>query len=537
MRGQDNTPEAMPHVSASQVDAFTKCERAWFYDKVLGVPRPQTGAQGKGVAVHAALEASVKHINGDTTADVEIDEEIADIIAPLWQLITPQDMLGAVSEVNFRIPTYENGPEWVGYIDLHFPGTNPLRISDYKTTSDLRYAKTPEQLAQDVQMISYGKWAMDHYPGIETVRLQHIYLVTRGKPKAKIISVDVNRPQVLQIWERDVSKVRRMDALRVALPDPQDVAPTGVDSGQCTAYGGCPYRERCGLVPTTLSAAFKKALTPAGENPMDTATPALSPLLAKIQALRNKNTTAPPVVNPAPAAPLAPPVAVVATPAVGVVPPDAPPREQAPVTVETPIPVPELEAKLGQAVQAVAESRAGTDADIQERVRAIAAETAEPKRGRGRPPGAKNTPKETIAPPDMGEVGALLASAHGEIERLRAELAAAKAVPERTTVVSADQGLTLYVDCFPVKGPDRDQAVLLDEWLAPIAQAVGESNGVADYRLLQYHAPKVALTAGIKAVRDSGTMPRVLCIATGTLGAEVALEALTPFAKRIIRRA
>lgn len=521
MRGQDDTPEDVPHVSASQVSAFTQCERAWYFDKVLGVPRPQTGAQGKGVAVHSYLEAVVKNQTPTGAGD------IPQIVAPVWDILTPGDLAAAVAEVDFRIPTYEGGPDWVGFIDLHFPYSNPLRIVDYKTTSDLRYAKTAEDLAQDVQMISYGKWALDKFPEVETVRLQHIYIATKGKPKAKLISVDVDRPQVLSIWERDVAKVRRMDALRVALPNPDDVAPTGVDTGQCSAYGGCPFRDRCGLVPNTLSSAFRKTLT--GETAkMDTTAPATG-LLAKIQALRARTTGA----TEAAPAPAPTPVAAEAVP-VTVVPPDAPPRTQpaaeaAPVTVTGQDDVRDVEitttaAENGVVTHAVTETKK-----------------------RGRPPGAKNAPAAPAAPAP-GEVADLLARANDEIqdlrernETLRRELSAAKdkaqAVAASAPQITIGHELTLYVDCFPVKGPDREQAQLFADWISPIAAAVAESNGVADYRLLSYHAPKVALAAGIKTVRDAGQLPGVLVINSTDSGADIALEALTPFARRIVRRA
>ena len=53
----------MKHVSASQITTFRDCPRKWYFEKVVGLPRPSTGSTELGSAVHAVLE---DYLRGDT---------------------------------------------------------------------------------------------------------------------------------------------------------------------------------------------------------------------------------------------------------------------------------------------------------------------------------------------------------------------------------------------------------------------------------------------------------------------------------------
>ncbi|HEY6019140.1 MAG TPA: hypothetical protein VIY48_04345, partial [Candidatus Paceibacterota bacterium] len=97
-----------------------------------------------------------------------------------------------------------------------------------------------------------------------------------------------------------------------------------------------------------------------------------------------------------------------------------------------------------------------------------------------------------------------------------------------------DEGSTLYVDCFPVKG-QREGLVDYFEWIQPVAAAVAEANGVKDWRLIQYTGKGILATHIRELVRAEG-LPKAMTIPSYAAGADVALEVLTPLAKRVIKK-
>jgi hypothetical protein len=119
-----------------------------------------------------------------------------------------------------------------------------------------------------------------------------------------------------------------------------------------------------------------------------------------------------------------------------------------------------------------------------------------------------------------------------EVNRLTQELAAEKAKKPAQPSNPAD-GSTLYIDTYPVKG----EATVTDffEWIGPIASAVAEANSVPDYRLINYTA-KGLLAAAIREVVKAEGMPKAMTIPLYAAGADIAIEILTPLAKRVIRK-
>lgn len=98
-------------------------------------------------------------------------------------------------------------------------------------------------------------------------------------------------------------------------------------------------------------------------------------------------------------------------------------------------------------------------------------------------------------------------------------------------------GLVLLVDCVPAKGVP---AALLADWLGPVLDYAcsqvlddnGRSAPVADLRLVPYARGKGYLAAAVRLAL--GTVPPVLSIDTSQYGADVVIEALTPWAPTII---
>jgi hypothetical protein len=188
-------------------------------------------------------------------------------------------------------------------------------------------------------------------------------------------------------------------------------------------------------------------------------------------------------------------VAAKAQPFTGVVPPDAPPREQAQITTPTsPAPVSVASAPAGNP-SVPPTVQAGVPMPVAQ----------EPPKRRGRPPGSKN--KATQAQPVLS-------------------------APKTETETGTDgSSFVLWIDCLPSKGASFELAEL---WLAPIAQAVAEAQGVSHWAEVQYIA-KAALANGIEAVINSGEEIPNLAIDSRVPGSEVLIEKLSPLAAMIVR--
>jgi hypothetical protein len=234
------------------------------------------------------------------------------------------------------------GVAWLGFIDAGDSGRDPLRLLDYKTTSDFRYAKTPHELSQNTQLCSYAKWAygMGHTGNIE---LAHLYLKTQKTvpkklPKTKLVTIKVNKDMIEDIWQRDLGTVAQMaDAHKAS--SAQDLPPT---TSACMMYGGCTYRSQCGLTASDFSSNFRNTTKGTKDKTM-------SKFLERLRGKKGNGATKP----------------------TGILPDDAPSRE-------TP----------------VAETEAETEA-----VADTAAEAKPPKAKRGRP---KGSTKKKSAPASDG---------------------------------------------------------------------------------------------------------------------------------------
>lgn len=233
------------HYSASQLKTFRGCKRAWYYDKVVGLPRPESQALALGTATHAELADYLTGAKG-----LEALGPLARAAAPL--LPAPSPDLHVERPMELRIETDDAvDRQFVGFVDLLVPPTHTDRdgvplISDHKTTSNFQYALTEYEIAQDVQMLAYGQYALLRYPDADSVELQHTAILTRGKPVARNTSVVVSRPDIEARWLRHLAILPDMEATRAAT-SASDVEPTGRSIDTCQKYGGCPYLTTCNL--------------------------------------------------------------------------------------------------------------------------------------------------------------------------------------------------------------------------------------------------------------------------------------------------
>jgi CRISPR/Cas system-associated exonuclease Cas4 (RecB family) len=218
----------LKHVSASQVATFAKCKRKWHWEKISGFVSPGTKSQDLGKSIHAAIERWIKTGLNDT--------EHAKIVTAVIEYITRE----AVSEHEISLDTVPGGPRWIGFVDYE----HLKLILDFKTTSDLRYAKTPEELLEDIQMSAYARAWFEKNPSEQVCTIAQLFIGTKTKtPKTKYVSVDITREQVAKNTERDLALVAEMIQL-ANVPDSMSIEP---NPEHCSAYGGCYHKNRCGI--------------------------------------------------------------------------------------------------------------------------------------------------------------------------------------------------------------------------------------------------------------------------------------------------
>jgi len=96
-------------------------------------------------------------------------------------------------------------------------------------------------------------------------------------------------------------------------------------------------------------------------------------------------------------------------------------------------------------------------------------------------------------------------------------------------------GLCLYIGCMPLKNGD-DEPTLMEDWLGPIIMDLNEKvmkkAGVSDYRLLEFHQPKVAFTEAV--TERLGSLPSSMVVTTMSDSARMALEIIKPHATQVV---
>lgn len=207
------------------------CLRRWWYRYVERRPEPSTGSQNRGTQIHKEIERYYADGN----------KELSDVaIAMLAHLPAP----GPNVLVEHRIGGFEvAGIQACGDVDyVHLIDQDTVEILDSKTTSSIsKWAKTPEQLADNIQMLLYGFWAYLKYMP-KTIRLSHVYGQTKGAAVAKKVSIDLSREEISErFWNRvESAALKCIDTATQAKAEDSEGNPDA-----CSAYGGCPYRGVC----------------------------------------------------------------------------------------------------------------------------------------------------------------------------------------------------------------------------------------------------------------------------------------------------
>ncbi len=495
--------------SVSQVDNYLDCARKHFFKSVLKLPDPSNEAAQRGTSIHKAVENTSAQLADGAQLEEALDAH-SPVDAPWMRYVRALAQADAlphpgephVREHRFSIPTHTGIP-FIGLIDQILDERTPIDLTDFKSTSDIRYAKTPLELSTNLQLNAYAYYIFQHVPD-DIVRARLVYVEAKKiPPKKKLprvvnVHVDLDRTNVSRIWNGDVpfgDQTKGLflpkvldDMLRTATEteDFNDITPT---TTSCTKYGGCPYRTQCGLSPfvglrkdnTKMAGFLSKtngAAKPNGEAPPPASTTppktASTGFLARAKA--SGETPTPRPTEEERQAKLDKDFGPAAVPT-GIVPPDAPSRM-------TPL---------------------ETKTEAEPEVEAPAVE--EPAKKRGRPK------KETSEGTEV-EAGSV-----------------AKKSQRREFV--------LMIDCAVTKGAGGVEPTHLDDFFSTIELELNEfaaatEEKLSSYWLLPFASQKAALSSKVQE-RIAKGLPPVMVVRSSSPAAREVLPMLIPFATQIIQ--
>ena len=228
------------HVSASQITTHQRCARKWWYEKVAGLQAPSSGALETGTRVHAQMEGYL--LDGIEPEFPSAKKLIQDPDFPIPESDHPAFMVEEPRD--YKLGLFAAGIPVKGRIDLvDGRAGSTVDIWDWKTTAQLSYGKTAEELAYNTQLIIYGKWAFAcSIFNPDYVRFRHGYIQTRGGAKARIVGTQpLSRDHVEDQYESIVDEVVTMK--RSAAASNAEKVPANPLA--CKDFGGCPFANTC----------------------------------------------------------------------------------------------------------------------------------------------------------------------------------------------------------------------------------------------------------------------------------------------------
>lgn len=536
------------HVSASQVDLYRRCPRLWYFQYVVGKKPPPSPAMQRGTDIHARMETWAK--TGKLPPKDDPWHDLASAgVAMLGVEWSPERAALFRVEHQIELPTFEDdgvaGPKWVGFIDLLDLHDDLFRVRDYKTISDFRYVKTPEEIRDNLQLNVYAKYVLSAY-SVESVPVGHLYLRTKPPARAHEPPPQIlHRDHVERRWEEYLTDVREMSALARQAPPALEVE---CDTSHCNDYGGCFFRADCGVIPSLFTTTRKgPVMSDFADKLRKRSLRVVEPPPAALEAPEVKE---PPTTAPEPVVEVAPRKKTTTCPeclgkkyvpsgneggfllckkcnATGVVAPNGISKHAAPA----PTPASEVGAAI---IPPDAPSRSELDAappEPEKKTRRRKVTATEP---------TEQAPKPSLPPPPMGPHTKPDEKAEAKVEaKVEAKAPPAPAPATTTAIESTERKTTrkrpatspvLYIDTICTKG-NAPRATPLEVWMSPIVEAVSDALGLPDYGMDFANKANGALMAAIQESLD--TLPEHIFVKSSYRGASVFLEAVIPHAKEV----
>lgn len=226
------------YLSASQIGTWNSCKRKWGFQYIDNIRSPANASAELGIRVHGVLE---KWLRDGIALDLSTQEgQIA--AAGIMYLPGP-----GVAEVEKGFTIQTAIAKYRGYIDARFGDDTPV-VLDHKTTGDLRWAKTEDDLRKDVQASIYAAEAMIR-TGKDAVELRWVYYTTKKPYTSRKVSLVVLKEDI----ERNFDDI---DATAQQILDAHATCKTGKElppnPASCGAYGGCFFLKTCNLQPRDM---------------------------------------------------------------------------------------------------------------------------------------------------------------------------------------------------------------------------------------------------------------------------------------------
>ena len=223
-------------LSPSQIKTSKDCLRKWGLTYLDGIRQPDTVATKAGTELHTVAE---EWLRGESIPDATTKAGKL-FLAGVNFLPLPSDDL--LVEQGFE---FWDGPLlWRGFVDLINPTSEPLRITDHKTTSNLRWALNSEQLREDVQATIYAKYAFDRF-GVDTLEAQWVYYQKGSRPKARETIINLAKSEVndrysaLRVLGTDLLGLQRTHKSGL------EIEVSEFPHEGCRKYGGCYFFDVC----------------------------------------------------------------------------------------------------------------------------------------------------------------------------------------------------------------------------------------------------------------------------------------------------
>lgn len=231
-------------ITSADTGSYGGCLRRWYYEQVENRQGPPTAAMMGGTDLHNEIEGYLK--SG------------ARLMSPLalsGRRFIPQPGSNLHIERPIHFKT-RGGVSIFGHVDLYnfrqeyidpdgdLQSDPPwsFEVRDWKTTSDFQYAKTKEELADNIQLVTYAEAGFRFMPDLEHARLTHVYFRTRGRPESRLVTVRRTREEIMLRWAYAETVIDKMSEAAGA-PTANHVPG---NRKACDAYRGCPHREYCG---------------------------------------------------------------------------------------------------------------------------------------------------------------------------------------------------------------------------------------------------------------------------------------------------
>ncbi len=237
-----------PVTSPSAENKYDACGRKWGLYAIDKVPQKDKPSAQLGQRAHAELE---EWLNEGTFP--KYDRLINS--GALEEFPQPKHPELKVERVFAFAFCPSSNPDdlvvWWGFKDAEWRDT----VFDLKSTSDLRWAKTVEELVKDTQAVVY---AVDNMlnTGQDSCTLSWVYFTTRGPLKKQLVTTPISWADAVDLL---TDKHQNAAEMRDHKLDPSvkgmDLSP---NPNHCGDYGGCDYINVCQLKAVTSFMALHK---------------------------------------------------------------------------------------------------------------------------------------------------------------------------------------------------------------------------------------------------------------------------------------